>query len=77
VTLSGSAAPAAAVQATLVDGATTRDSYRIPAAAFAPIRINYGPGLLCDENTSVVLTLPALGAGVSGDAVIHYNIASV
>lgn len=71
VTFSASGAIAAAVLATITnldDGAgnaVTMD-IRIPAATVAPIHINFNKSLVSKAGVGPVITLPALGAGISG-----------
>ena len=75
ITLEGSAAPAAAVEATLtgLPGAVTLH-FEIPAAAFAPIVYNYASHpLQCAQNTAAVLTLPSLGGTAVGVAKLFYH----
>lgn len=61
--ITASAAPAAAVDATLTIGATTV-TIHIPAGAFPPVLLNFNRSLLSGVNESVALSVPALGAGV-------------
>lgn len=72
ISISASAAPAATVEVTLKDGAGTfMDAFQIPAAAFAPVVINYNNhSLMGPVNTTVVLDCPALGSGVIGVVVL-------
>lgn len=70
ITVSGSAAPAAAVQVTLASGATTLDTFEIPAAAFAPIVFNYNRPLRGGINEAITLTCPALGAAVVSNVTV-------
>jgi hypothetical protein len=73
ISISASGVPATNVTAQVRsnNGANILDQFEIPAAAFAPIVINYvrplevGQGLNCDLN------LPALGAGVIGTVVLR------
>jgi hypothetical protein len=68
--VTASAAPAAAVQATLVYGTTTI-TIDIPATAFSPMRVDFGTHPLhTGENNSATLTVPALGTGVKCDAAL-------
>lgn len=66
VTISASAAPAAATYAELLNGATVIDRYEIPAGAFAPIVINFDHPFRCGDGEDAVLTLGDLGSGVTG-----------
>ncbi len=67
--ISASAAVAAAVTATLSEGATVREQLEIPAATIAPILANRKFRLA--ENQKAELVLPALGAAVRGTVVVH------
>lgn len=73
---SASAAPAATVEATLTGAQTPAQAaqtlkFEIPAAAFAPVTIDFGVHpLKCTVNTDAVLTIPDLGAAVIGSAQI-------
>jgi hypothetical protein len=79
--ISASAAPAAAVEATLT-GATNADgttgdtiNIEIPASAFAMMSREFGSHpLKIKPATNAVLTLPALGAAVVGSATLFYRI---
>ena len=71
VSISASAAPAAAVVVTLKAGAVIIDEWNLPAAAFAPIVIEFKRPFILDLNTLAELNIPALGAGVIGTAVIR------
>lgn len=73
VSISASGAPSAAVTARIRTsaGATTMDQLELPAAAFAPIVINYVRPLEGADAASVDVTLPALGAGVTGTVVVR------
>ncbi len=61
--MSASAAPAAAVSATITSGSTQLYRVEFAAAAQPPVRL---PRLICGQNEEVVITLPALGASVRG-----------
>lgn len=68
--VTASAAPAAAVTATLVYGSTTIN-INLPASAFSPLRVDFGTHPLeTGENNSATLTVPALGAGVVCNATL-------
>lgn len=72
--ITASAAPAAAVQATLRygTGPTTIETIQIPAAAFAPIISNFATHpIVVPEASKVDLVVPALGAGVVCDIVLY------
>lgn len=75
ISLSADTAPAAAVTATLIDGAATnRGRWKFSASAFIPFEVPFGRPRKIAENTSLTLTFPALGVGVTGVAQIHYSI---
>jgi hypothetical protein len=73
VTLSGAAAPAAAVSAQVRDsaGANIRDQIEIPAAIFPPIIPEYESPIEGPSGASVDVTLPSLGGAVRGTATIR------
>lgn len=70
ISISANGQPAAAVAATVTDGATTKDRFEIPALAFSPIIINYVRPIRCTVSTAANVTLPALGAAITGTVVI-------
>lgn len=71
VSVSSNGQPAAAVVALVREAATTtRYEFQIPAAAFAVVHINFAYPLRITENTSVDITCPALGAGITSSVVI-------
>lgn len=72
VSVSADGIPAAAVEFTLKDGSGNyMEAFRIPAAAFSAIVINYGAHpLMGATNSTVVATLPGLGAGITGQVVV-------
>lgn len=70
ISISASAAPAAAVQAEVRQGSTVLDRFEIPAAAFSPFVHNYSRPLQGATGGTVSVVIPALGAGVRGTAVI-------
>lgn len=73
--LSASAAPAAAVQATLKDGSTTIVALEIPNSAFAPIRAAYNTHpFRITPGSDAVLSMPSLGGSTVGTVVIEYYI---
>lgn len=67
-----SASFSGAVAATVVlsirqnGGATTRRAFQIPAATLAPVINEFKRVLKIPVNTDVDITLPALGAGITG-----------
>ena len=71
VFVSSNGQPAAAVVALVRENAsTTRYEFQIPAAAFSNVHVNFAFPLRITENTSVDITCPALGAGVTSSVVI-------
>lgn len=77
ITISASAAPTAAVEVTLKDGATTVLPFEIPAAAFAPIVLGFGANpLRITRGANAVLTIPALGSGVISSGSLRYLFSS-
>lgn len=83
VILSGSAAPAAGVAATLsgvlgADGTSKTLTWQIPNAAFTPmINVFNNHPIKILPGTNAVLTLPALGAAVNGTATLVYYFGTV
>lgn len=71
VTLSASGAVAAPVEAQIKDGTTALDKLEIPAAAFAPVVINFQRPLRCTAGNDAVFTCPALGSGVTGSVTVR------
>jgi hypothetical protein len=71
ITISASAAPAAAVIATVKSATTLLEHVSLPAAAFAAIHMNFDAPLECGINEAATLSVPALGAGVVGTVTIH------
>lgn len=71
ITISASGTPAAAVTVTLKDGTTVIDQWEIPAAAFAPIVIEYKRPFIITVGNLVELSIPSLGAAIKGTAVIR------
>lgn len=69
--LSASGVVAAVVRATLAftkNGVAKTIGIEIPATAMAPIILDFGThGIVSDKNTTIVLTLPALGAAIIGE----------
>ena len=59
--VSCSAAPSAAVSVTITDGATTVERVELPAAAFAPIAVNFSAPIRCGINAAAEITCPAVG----------------
>lgn len=78
ITISASAAPAAAVTALLKDGTTTILPLEIPASAFAPIVIGFGTSpIRISAGANAVLTIPALGGTTVSSGTIRYVISSI
>lgn len=75
--ISASGIVAAAVAATVADGATVLDRIEIPAAAFAPIIRNYARPLRCTGGNKAEAVLPALGGGIVGTIVLFGFTASL
>ena len=59
--VSSGAAPSAAVSVTITNGATTVERVELPAAAFAPIAVNFSAPIRCSENAAAAITCPAVG----------------
>lgn len=79
ITVSANGAPTSAVEVTLVEdtGGTpiTREAFFLPnGSVFSPVIPNYRVPLRIGPNKDVRLRIPALGAGVTGRAVIKYDI---
>lgn len=64
VSISFSAAPAAAVVIEVRDGATVLERYQIPAANTAPIITNFVPPIAITTGNAATVTVGAAGAGV-------------
>lgn len=74
--LSASAAPGAAVAATITGTGQTQ-TMRLPASATAPIvMLMGGHPLKCLAGTDLVVTLPALGGTTVGSVIVYYRIGS-
>jgi hypothetical protein len=71
ITLSATAAPAAAVEATLQVGAVVVERFKIPVVAHLPIVVNFDPPYTGNDNEAVTLTLPSYGGAVIGSATIR------
>lgn len=71
ISISGSAAPAAAVVVQVLNGATPVDQFIIPPGAFSPIVINYDHPLRCADGADAEVTVEAMGSGVVSHAVIR------
>lgn len=71
--VSASAAPAAAVEAT-VTGPEQTLKIEIPAAAFGPIGFGFGTHAVpCAESANLVVSVPSLGAGVLCSVIVTYT----
>lgn len=68
VSAAGTAPAAGAYRATIKQngGATTRATYNLPAAAFAPIIYEFKRPIKVPENQNATLDIPSLGAGAIG-----------
>jgi hypothetical protein len=78
IELSASGTIGAAVAVTLTGVVGGTKTWRLPASAVAPIVIQYGVHpLKITQGVNAVLTLPALGAGISGTASINYYIGEI
>lgn len=71
LSISATAAPAAAVEATLALGATIVERIKLPAAAFPPIVVNFDPPYEAADNEKVELVIPSLGGAVISVATIR------
>lgn len=76
ISFSVSAAPAAAVELTITEGATTIETVEVPASVIGPQFMNYVRPLRGGENSAVAISMPALGAGVKGAVCIHGFVGS-
>lgn len=76
----GGGTPAASQEVTLEEDPAgtpvTRDAFFLPNAVMTPVVANYKQPLRFGLNKSVRLRIPALGASITGRAVIKYNITS-
>lgn len=76
----GGGTPASAQEVTAVEDtagtANTRDAFFLPPAVFTPVVVNYKPPLRIPTDKNFRLRIPALGAGITGRAVVRYNITS-
>jgi hypothetical protein len=59
--VSSSAAPAAAVSVTIKTASTTLEQVELPAAAFAPIVVNFSSPIRGGINEAITITCPAVG----------------
>lgn len=69
IMISASAAPGGVVSVTLVDDAGSPATYErieLPAAAFAPVSVNYVRPIRIPKGLDAVLTLPAIGGTTRG-----------
>jgi len=68
VSATGTAPAAGTYRATIKQnaGGTTRATYNIPAAAFAPIIYEFKRPIKVPENQNATLDIPSLGAGAVG-----------
>lgn len=73
VTVSANGAPAAAVLFTIADSVNgSQEEFYIPAAAFAPIAINYHHPLPSSPGGTITASLPALGVNITGKIALKY-----
>jgi hypothetical protein len=70
ISVSFSAAPAAALTVQLFDGTTPVDQFLVPAGAQSPLPFNYSKPFRISVGSKAELQIPAAGAGVSAVAVI-------
>ena len=77
IVISANSTPAAAVVANLTDGAAIDLDFYIPDATFAAFVIPFSRPIECAENAALALTLPALGAAVTGGVAILGFVGSV
>jgi len=78
IMISASAAPAATQRATVTGPQAANFGINLPAAAFAPIVLPYGTHpLIVTAGANLVVSVPALGAGVVCDVVVHYYIGTL
>lgn len=71
LTITASAAVAAAVEATLEVKGGIAERIEIPAAALQPIVMNFVPPYICDDGQKAEAILPALGAAVKGSVTMR------
>lgn len=72
VIISASAAPAAAVEATIT-GPEVVMPIEIPAATFGPIGFGFGTHYVpCLQSANLVVTVPSLGSGVTCSLIVTY-----
>lgn len=74
-TLSYNLTVATAHSPDIVSGALVVDRLQVPAAAFAPLSVEYGRVVMCPAATSLVITVPAAGASVISTIVVRYFVA--
>src|SRR4051812_37479018 len=70
-TMSSNGNPAAAVTPDIVSGALVIDRFEAPAGIPVDRVVEFQRGVKCPANTSVVATLPALGAAIKGTVVVR------
>lgn len=70
-TISADAAPAAAVEVTLVLGATVVERIKLPVGLVSPLVINFVPPYTALENEKAELTVPSFGGAVSAIATLR------
>lgn len=69
--VSCSAAPAAAVSASVTSAATTLERVELPAATFSPIVVNFGSPVRCGINEAASITCPAVGGTTRSTVVLR------
>lgn len=77
ISFSMSAAPAAALTVQVRDGATVLDQFQIPAAAQAPLVMNYSAPLACTPGNAASITVGAGGAGIVCTVVLKGKTAMI
>lgn len=77
ITISATAAPAAAVEVDVKDGTTIILPFQIPANAFAPIVLGFGSQpVKITKGANASLVIPALGSGVISSGSLRYLYSS-
>lgn len=69
--VSCSAAPLATVSVSVTTGATTVEQVELPAAAFAPVVVNFGAPIRCGINEAAAITCPAVGGSTRSTVVLR------
>ena len=71
LSFSANGAVAAATTCELRSGSTVLARFQVPAAAFAPVPINFDAPIACARGEAASLVLGALGASISGSVNLH------